>query len=702
MKRSFSTVLAPALTTAWLLVAVILFVAASQYDFVHIFILPLDLPKANLLAHLVPGRYLLDLCLAMLECAAFSAACISLGMALLGDQQRLQAGHLAIGTTAFLLGEIVLSVLFLTLIVLYRLTPTLVAITLVLALALGAPRLVVFIRTRPQYRQPPDLSRDEKTVMVLAAASLFLAVLYSSSILGYDAVVQYFSQPKLLSMTQTAVITYPRDPFLVSSLHSEILYTALIELFGDQAARMLSWVNGLVIVLLGLAIGRDLGVSARARLWFVVLMATSTAFVDLLGDGKVELISTAPLLCGVYWTIRSVRQPSGSSFVLAGTLLGFAVIARPYNIFLVPVFVATYFCIHVYHANRAGGFSIRSFSQSAVWMIPPLIVLGAFHLLQNWLWLGDALAPIAAGRYMQAGVWQWQFDPKLLNVYRLLYPLVATYANSPQSLGNITPFVIGFIPFLLLKSCRTALRERPPLMSVALAGVVTLVLWLVMFFTVVEIRYVLFLWALFFLVIGQIMDVGIRALQLRLRNLIGLLVMVSLLYTASRTVLIALASYSPVDSAGQSQCYNLDFCSFLSPLNQSAAPGERVFVLNAYRDYLRPDLFACASQAKDYDRPEQLAKQGSAGFWTELYREGFDYVTYETNFSTYHVHFGSLPPINEVPGWLHVTEFSSNPDGLEKVYRLQAVQPLLQRASHCQLDPQGIWRVRSGDPGTQE
>lgn len=156
-----------------------------------------------------------------------------------------------------------------------------------------------------------------------------LATLYTSAILGYDAVVQYFSQSKLMAVEHAAVYTFREDAFLVSSFHSGILYTSLIELFGDQAARMLSWVKGLAILLLGLAIGEEVGISRRARLSFVMLMLTATAFVDLLGDGKVELISSAPLLAGIYWTLRAARKPEGCRYVLVGLLLRFAIIARP-------------------------------------------------------------------------------------------------------------------------------------------------------------------------------------------------------------------------------------------------------------------------------------------------------------------------------------------------------------------------------------
>lgn len=684
---------------AWLVLATALFILVSRINFVQILVIP-SWPRFLEFAGRIPARqYTLDLLGAILSAISFSAACMSLGLTILRRWGKTEANYLALAATAFITGEVIYSIIFLTCIILYKLTPQMVGVTLALGLLLGLRRSVAFFSKRRSGGFLSQLTRADKICLGLVLAVMVLAISYTSARLSYDAVVQYFSQSKTMAVTQTAVYTFPKDPFLVSSFHSGILYTALIQLFGDQPARMLSWINGLAILVLGLAIGEEAGLSARARIWVLVVLVTSTAFVDLLGDGKVEVISAAPLLAGVYWVLRSVKAPSESTFALIGFLIGFAMIARPYNIFLAPLFMVVFYTIHLAYRSRDTTFDFRRFTWMAVWLLPSLCAMGAFHLLQNWLWLGNPIAPLVEGRHLSASLWQWQFDTKLLNTYRLLYPLTATFANSPQSLGNISPFFVGGLPFLLIRRVRNGIRERPILLQLTLAATITLILWIVLFFTVVEIRYVLFAWVLLFVFIGQAIDSASDGMGRPIRIMTSATAWLLLIFMGARAAVIAVGTYSPVDARGQAHCYDLGYCTFLVPLNDVAPTGARVFALNAYRYYLRPDLFACSSRAQEYSKMETLAQQNSPEFWVELYRRGFQYVTFETNYAVFHSHFGSLPTLRGIPSWLHVSQTSATPDGLLRIYRIDAGNPAAQPgSSYCEEESGGIWQIRTGAP----
>src|SRR5512143_1812395 len=102
MRRSFHTLIYPSLLMAWLIIAVGVYGSSSQYDFVHVFIIPLDLPRVNLFAHLALGQYLLDLVAALLGAAVFSAASLALGLLIIRPRPDSAPGILAIGGTAFL------------------------------------------------------------------------------------------------------------------------------------------------------------------------------------------------------------------------------------------------------------------------------------------------------------------------------------------------------------------------------------------------------------------------------------------------------------------------------------------------------------------------------------------------------------------------------------------------------------------------
>ena len=695
--RSKSAILG-SLYLAWLLAVLAAFVIGSQYDYVQALHLPGVTPVAEAASRIAPFEYAFGMLVALLGAILFSATCVSLGLAVLGNPERLQSSYEAVGATAFITGAIILSIAFLSCIALYKLTPQIAAITLATALLLGLPRLIPFVHRLPRLEFPVEFGGGERFMFLMVLGSMGLAVLYSTARLSYDANVQYFVQSKLMAMEHTAVYSYPKDPFAVSSFHTGILYTALIQLFGDQSARLLSWVNGLAILLLGVAIGKEAGIAPKARLWFLILTVTSTAFVDLLGDGKVELISTAPLLAGTYWMLRIVKGPSKRESALVGLLIGYAIIARPYNIFLAPVFLVAFCTIYTAARKRAEEAPFRNLVRASLWMIPSFLAMGLFHLTQNWIWLGNPLAPLIHARDVSASTWQWQFDPALLTELRLFYPLTVSFVNTPQSLGIISPLFLGFVPFLLLRRVRNGIRERPALMSLALAVALTLALWVALFFTVVEIRYVIFAWVLLFLVVGQVLADAAEGLYKPVRYVTVMLSSLLLAYMCLRTALIALKTYSPVDAGGQAHCYDFDFCTFTDLLNSSAKSGERVFVLHAYRYYLRPDLFACSSRAQEYPELESLARENSPKFWTEIYRLGFRYITFENNYAIFHTHFGTLPTVQSAPAWLHVYQMSSTPDGLERIYRITAVSPPMQPEWWCEQDSVGIWELRSAAP----
>ncbi len=94
----------------------------------------------------------------------------------------------------------------------------------------------------------------------------------------------------------------------------------------------------------------------------------------------------------------------------------------------------------------------------------------------------------------------------MLNQLRFLYPLTVSFLNSPQSLGTISPLVIGLLPFLLIAEIRRNVHLEPAIRHLLYAVVITLAVWVYLFITVVEIRYVMFLWILLFLPMALLLE----------------------------------------------------------------------------------------------------------------------------------------------------------------------------------------------------
>ena len=675
---------------ALLALAIIMFVVANLIGLVQIFIWP---DAANLWAS-IERINLLEFGIsnfkALLGVSVFSIACFGLGLGVL-DRLKLTNDRLILALTAFLTGEILFSFTFLTLISLTELTPRWVGGILLIGTTLGVKPLWEQFRQLLRY---PLLDLDrEKTLSVLIIGVTISSLFYASARLGYDAAAEYFTHAKIIAQTGQKILMYPSDGFVVSSLHPGILFSASIQLFGDQAARMLSWVNGLVILLAGWAIGREMGFSSRARLFFLTLLLTSTAFVDLLGDGKVELISTAPIAVALYWMLKSCATPTPSFFLLNGVFLGFAIISRPYNIFLVTVFTALFYLLWWWDNIRSQGWKPGlQRSYSVLWMIPTLVASGAFHLWQNHIWLNSFMAPLAYSQNLNANDWQWQFDPASLNTLRLLYPFTITFMNTPQSLGNISPLFIGSLPFLLLTHIRARLTLSETLRNFLLPALITLTLWITLFFTVVEIRYVLFIWVLLLLFGAQIIETIFNGLEKGQLAILRAMFSALLIFITLRALLISLTTYSPLDTTGQAHCDNFFLCSSLIPVNQAAAPGDRIFVLNSYRYYLRQDLFACSSQANEYHRLQMARRIGPTQFWEELYRQGFTYVIYEEHIALSRFYFGELPSTEYAPAWLTIEPVLYISNDMF-VYHLRPEHPPKAPEKACQQTDDGRWQV---------
>jgi hypothetical protein len=344
---------------------------------------------------------------------------------------------------------------------------------------------------------------------------------------------------------------------------------------------------------------------------------------------------------------------------------------------------------------QKGGFRFWEFARPILWMFPPLILLGAFHLLENWLLLGSPLAPLTYAQSLGAADWQWQFNPADLVWFRILYPFTATFVNSPQSLGNISPFVVACLPFLLVEKIRRGFHPSPQMKQLATVAAITLVAWLALFFTVVEIRYVFFLWFILFLLAAQALETITNNAEGLTRLLVAPLAIGLLTFVGARVAVMSVQTFSPIDKNGQAHCYDIGFCTFFEAANDQAPLGARVFVLNAYRYYLRPDLFACSSRMDEYASLSQLAQENPSAFWAEVYRRGFAFLVYEENFSVRHTHFGVLPDAASAPEWLHVEVLSAiSQAGI--VYRLEASDAPYQRETSCVRNERGIWEIQRG------
>lgn len=692
METKFRSLLFTSLFIGWLTLVATIYVVANRAATLHAFVFPEqinvfieNLQRINLIV------YTIRLIQSLLGITIFVCATTLTGLPFVYPNEKPLARLL----TAFAFGQVIYSIIFLATITVFTLKKN----TTILVLASNTLFSIAWLIKhggKEKLTFSAQNAEDWKTKAALFILFLLAATL-SSSRLGYDAAAYYFSHSKLMAITGQPVYFYPNDAFVVSSFHPGILFTVIVQLFGDQTARLLSWANGLAIILFGITIGKKIGLSSRASTFFIILMLTSTAFVDLLGDGKIELICTTPILAAIYWMLGSLETPEKKRFSLIGLFLGFAIISRPYNIFLVPLFTILFYALDSTSYFKRHQISIKHTVQrltSTLWMLPALILMGVFFLWQNQFWLGSPIAPITYAQNLDITDWQWQFDPAILTLLKLIYPLTVSFVNNPQSLGTISPLFIGALSGLLIKSLRKKVILTSQFKTLFFASFITLILWLILFFTVVEIRYVLFIWVILFFLASHIIDLSIESFTSFYNNLFNASIVLLITLIGLRILFIAIGTYHfDANSNNQTRCRDLPTCNFFEPVNQEAPYGSRVFALNAYRYYLRYDLFSCSSLAFEYENLKLLRDNNDPAFWIELYQQGFQYLVYEQNFAEFHSRFGKLPPARALPEWLNVEKFYDY-DGLV-LYRIHAKNPPYKPQTICNQTSDSIWELNA-------
>jgi hypothetical protein len=317
--------------------------------------------------------------------------------------------------------------------------------------------------------------------------------------------------------------------------------------------------------------------------------------------------------------------------------------------------------------------------------------LGIYHLFANWMIQGDPFAFLSSVSNINPSSGPWDYNPDQILATRLLYPFIATFYNSPQTLGNISPLFVAFLPALLIQDIRKKVQLSQQLYILFITALVTLLLWIFLFFTVYEIRYVLFLWAILFMPLAEIIAAALENQDRLLQSAVGTLIVVLLAFTVLRTLYISLDTYSPIDKNGNPQC----FCDSLSPINESASPGDRVLTLSAYRYYLRSDLFACSTKHDEYRNLRNAANINPEAFWLEVYRQGYKYISFEVEYTTKHLRMGIIPSPENAPGWLELQPLYTSPEGTHIAYRIEVRNPPTDAVMACNLNAAGVSEVRS-------
>lgn len=653
-------------------------------------------------------QYLLDSTKAIAGVALFSVSCASLGLFILHflkekpfEQHYTGLDWFAYLGTGFIIGHGIFALLFMTLAGLYKITSVEVGISLFLGFILGFRHLkALLFRIYSRVKAGKNhfsLRTYDKILIGLACSILFLSLFLSTARISYDASAIYFSDAKITALTGR-IHFFTNDTFVASVFQTAIQFTALIQLFGDQAARLFSWICGATIIIFALALAEKLELSGRAKILSLAMLISSTSFLDLLGDGKVDLISFMPALAAVYWMVARFRRQGQdkSGLLIIGFLSGLSIVARPFNAFLLAIFILLFYFQTVLlqkDKNKTARNKLPHFLQTLIWISIGAVGLGIYHLFANWMIFRDPFAFMSSVSNINPATGPWNYKPGQLLTVRLLYPLAVSFDNTPQSLGNISPLFIAFLPALFLGSIREKIGLKKITGIILSASIVTLIAWIFTFFTVTEIRYVFFLWIILYYPVSELLAALLNNSDRYFNYFESGLVIALLIFINLRTIFISINAYSPIDSQGNPHCYDKVFCEYLAPINQTAGQGDRVLTLGAYRYYLRTDLFSCSTNNEEYSLLHDLSHQNPDAFWAEVYREGYSYIAYENEYTVRHLQFGMIPSPNNTPSWMQLQPLYGRSGDAVISYQIKVTNPPIEKEESCRRNADGVWQV---------
>ena len=566
-------------------------------------------------------------------------------------------------TSAFMMGVGILSSVWLLLGLAGWLSPGVVVALIVFFLMVGTPRFSalfpdVLNSIRQVRRWFQELDRAMLAVLLLACALLGLLGIgaFIKPPMG-DAEAFYMTYPKIMAASQR-IVEMPGGyaDFSRIGLLGELHFAALFSVGGLHAAKLFVWMLALATIVMLLVLGTYVGLEPIGLCFLFLLVVTSSAFTNHIGDGKVDLFGAAVGVGAAYWALRSGeprwRRPA---LRLAGVLAGFSVVGKlSYFVALLPsLFLIVAWNAWMSTGPRRGSLAnellspVRSLTAFAFWFAVGM----SPHMIKNAVLYVAPFAPVLGG---EGASWlnQTWFSEADTAWILLTYPLALVFGRYPMQSGNLSLLFLAFAPLLfLIPALRT--RMKRPLAQVTSAAILGTGLWMALRPSVIAPRYLLATLFLFAPVVALAAEHTYRNESRPRVVSLAMILTVLMAITIVATPLTKLPRYFVDVLRGAFPKCGLasGYCEPLSKLNDQAASGARVLFSGYYSYWLRPDLLQCRDNRQD---ERALAKVANAeDRWATLYGRGFRYLVIDK--ITHADKWKAWVPAT-APPWLEVSE----------------------------------------------
>lgn len=251
-------------------------------------------------------------------------------------QQVYDKSVLVILVTSFLLGEGILSAmwLFLGLIGYFK-----IAIIVAIIMLIIVWGIFLFSDLERAFKslwliflsEVTKLSFFWKTVLLIATV-LIVAIGLKSLLLPPTGDAESFYM--VLSKIMAGVGRFLPQPnyyeFSKLSVFGEMHYAALMVLNSFAAAKLFVWFNALCAVGLLIILGTYSGLKSIGKVILLVLLLTSPVFTNFIFDGKVDIFGAVLGLASYYWVLQ-IKNKNWLAIVLTGLFFGFAIAAKLSN-----------------------------------------------------------------------------------------------------------------------------------------------------------------------------------------------------------------------------------------------------------------------------------------------------------------------------------------------------------------------------------
>lgn len=465
-----------------------------------------------------------------------------------------------------------------------------------------------------------------------------------------DAVAFYMVLPKIMATSERLRPQPNYYNFSQIGLMGEMHFAALMSIGNAAAAQFLLWTTSLSIAGLLISLGAMLKLSNRGQIITLIILFTTSTFTLYISGGKVDVFGAAFGLATYFWVLEAFhnKKINITALVLTGLFMGFAFVAKlPSLVAILPgvLLIIAWGCFSAH--KKQPNVLILKFIKSVLIVTVFFLLAVLPHLIKNWVLFKEPLAPFIL---FYSNEWEWAeptwFSRENIHYILKTYPLALIFGQYPMQGGNLSPFILAFAPLILFVKGFWSSKLKNPFLLIFSAFLVGLIFWNIFRPGVLAPRYILATLLLTIPLVAKGADFLLVSQYKILKFMVtfGLLMAITSLLIFNSQLLEKQLSAIKI---GKLETANFSYRSS-EFINQSALPGDRVFVAGYYVYFFKSDILQCLSVQEERDNPPPLV---SPEIWQYYWEHGFKEVVIQT---ISYPNASQIWNIDKKPDWLDI------------------------------------------------